>query len=252
MATLIKHSGDNLESDGWVIGTSTSGNRDGARDGAGGTGFNVLADTTQTDTTAIQIIYVAGRGAGTYYFRRYFAVFDTSQITSIHDVTSAKISLFKSPTQAYATNGNIILVKSTAFGGDGNTALHHSDKRAYPGYSAATTMLNNVTTYSNSTNFNVSNGYVDFTLNNDALTDIKNNSVLIIMAVNYDHDYLYTNPSTSTHITDNIRFDDYSGTSSDPKLTIEYAIPLPTYNNRANFIKTTSGNINITSGKVTL
>jgi len=250
MPILTKYSADSLETDGNIVGTSTDGNRDGARDGTGGVGtFAETARDHNVDAeAAIQIIYSPGRGAGTYYFRRYYTVFDTSEITLAHTVNSATISLYK---DAATNGGNVIMVKSTAFGGDGATALHVDDKRAYPGYSAATTMLNNVTDYSSVVDWeNASTGYVSFTLTGDALADIKNNDVLIIMTVNYDHDYLYTNPGATTFINADLYYDEYTGTSRDPKLIINYAAPKPTYNNKSNYIRTSSGNINISSGNI--
>ena len=80
-------------------------------------------------TTAISSSYFSGRGGGNdYRVYRAFFVFDTSGITGT--VAEAKIGL-----KGYsASSGSAIAVKSTAFGGDGGTALASGDIDAISGW----------------------------------------------------------------------------------------------------------------------
>lgn len=161
-----------------------------------------------------------GRGADHFSVRRIFFYFDTSGITST--VSSATFNLFRTSS---TPTGDAILIKSTAFGGDGGTALSTSDFDAFPGFSAGNTMSGNVTDYSQkftmasvwSSSTSYSSGGI--TLNSDALSDMVSNDYLILALVNSDYDYKNIEPpganvsSLAPFYTAN-----YTGTSRDPKI----------------------------------
>jgi hypothetical protein len=103
-------------------------------------------------------------------------------------------------------------MKSTAFGGDGGTALHGDD-------------FNNVTwgtAYSAEITNNGSAEYQDYTLNAAALSDIKDDDVLIIAIVHHDYDYSDSAPGSDVNINTTMATSDYSGTSRDPY--IDYTV----------------------------
>ena len=113
--------------DGYVATTNQSSWTN-ARDAANGTG------TSAVTTSAFGFTYViraAGRGGGvTYSVYRSFLWFDTSGITA--NVASATLSIYGT---SATPDGSIIAVKSTAFGGDGGSALVKADFNAIAGFS---------------------------------------------------------------------------------------------------------------------
>ena len=160
-------------------------------------------------STAIQASYFLGRGGGNDYrvFRSFFC-FDTSGVTGT--VSEAKIGL-----KGYSTNsGSAIAVKSTAFGGDGGTALANGDFDAIVGWSAGSSLAGSATVYgSQITSWNNS-AFNEFTGSSDLLADIKNNNVVIVCVMNYTQDYLNSAATSSNQA--GVHFAEWSSTSSDP------------------------------------
>ena len=250
MPSLTKYSAASLKEDGYILHTTTAGNQQGARDGTGGSG-TVNESVVISNATFSQVTFIAdtGRGGGTHYYGRYFVCFPTSDLNAgSHTITSATLNIKKSSTTGTASN--LICVKSNAFGGDGNTGLQASDKRAYTGYTANSSMASAVTDYSSvDSSFGGSslNTYTSITLNATASNDILNNDVIIIMVVDYDYDYLNVVPSSSTFRNNYWYGDNQSGTSSDPFLSIDYEEVLS-----SGTIKLNSGLIQLNSGKIIL
>ena len=179
--------------------------------------------TTGTSGGVYLYLKQPGRGGGSHYsVRRSFFYFDTSGITST--VSSATFNLFRTTSTPTET---ALLVKSTAFGGDGGTALSTGDFDAFPGFTAGSTdsMQGAVTDYSSEftmasvwTSINsYSSGGV--TLSSDALSDMVSNDYLIFALVNSDYDYKNIDPAGST-VGSLAPFytTDYTGTSRDPKI----------------------------------
>ena len=184
------------------------------------------ADSVSTSATSHQVyLYYKqpGRGGSSHYsVRRIFYYFDTSGITST--VSSATFNLFRS---TLTPTNKAILVKSTAFGGDGGTALSTGDFDAFPGFTAGSTdsMQGAVTDYSSEftmasvwTSINsYSSGGV--TLSSDALSDMLSNDYLIFAMINADFDYKDQEPggpldgSLAPFYAAN-----YTGTDRDPKI----------------------------------
>jgi hypothetical protein len=203
MPSIIANSNDNTA---YAIAGTWAGVRD-------ATGGNVSSFWASTGTLSLvnRVMYHSGRG--NYFLHRWFMWFDTSGITSTP--SSANISL----TVTGAGSGDSIIIKSTAFGGDGLSALATGDYDAFPGFSTGASMSGNVTDYSNNVTNNAANPLV-YTLNSDALSDMTSNNYLIVCVVNYSFDYLNVSsglPSTNSHDL-GIRTADYSTASERPTL----------------------------------
>ena len=166
------------------------------RDNANATTVNTA---TQRSGGAITVFHTAGRGSDAYNVSRSYFYFDTSGITGT--ISSATLKIYGYQTSA----GDVIAIKSTAFGGDGGTALAASD---YSAIDFSTAYSAELATWSTS-------GYNDITLNATATADIKNNNAFIVCLVEYDHDYADSAPS-NTSIQTGMYFEPYTGTSFDP------------------------------------
>ena len=185
---------------------------------------SVSINTTSTSLTANLYQRASGRGGGvTYRVDRIFLYFDTSTITSTP--ASATFSIQRTTT---APLGNFRIIKSNAFGGDGQTALAKADFDAFPGFSAGSGMGSNVTDYCDDTiaasAWGTSNAYntTAINLNSTALSDMASNDFFILAIVNFDFDYKNVEPpifvtQRLTHYTP-----DNTGTSRDPK--IDYVV----------------------------
>ena len=174
--------------DGWISSNAQS-SWAAARDiTSGGT-----PDTNDLQFNSATIAVKAGsRGGGsTYYVNRTFMYFDTSGITGT--VASATIKV-----KGYQFNtGSVIAVKSTAFGGDGGTALASGDIDAIVGWTTGASAAGNVTDYSSQITSGWNNSaYNDLASTSDLRADMKNNDAVIICFMNYTYDYLNVEPSS--------------------------------------------------------
>ena len=122
-------------------------------------------------------------GAGNHHLIRSFYYFDFSGVSGT--VASATLSIYG------LTNGGLDcrIIKSTAFGGDGGTALVTSDWAAIPGYNSGGTLSGNVTEYSTEITSWSTSGYNNFGLNGTAISDINSVSRLIVCLIDSDFDY---------------------------------------------------------------
>ena len=162
-----------------------------ARDDTSGT-VTGLTNTANSSLTAA-IRYGARGGGNTYKIFRSFMWFDTSGITGTVSAATIKI-------RGYSTNdGSVIAVKSTAFGGDGGTALAAADLDAITGYSAGSSLAGNATVYGPQilTSSWSTSGYNDFTGTSDLLADMQNNDAVIICFLDYTNDYLNSAPGSN-------------------------------------------------------
>ena len=179
------------------------------------TSASTLLVGSQRTTNFTQVVRSAGRGGGNVYsVYRSFLFFDTSGITAT--VASAELSI-----RGYSANdGSVIAVKSTAFGGDGGTALAASDFNAISGWSAGSSLAGSATVYGaqkTTTNWTTSGG-TDFTATSDLLTDMKNNDVVIICFMDYTNDYLNVALTSNGYLNIGAFYAEYSGVSRDPKI----------------------------------
>ena len=159
-------------------------------------------------------------GGSAFTVSRSFMYFDTSGITGTVATATIKI-------HGYSGNdGSVIVLKSTAFGGDGGTALASTDLDNISGFSAGSSLDGSATVYAPqilTTNWSTS-GYNDMTGTSDLKTDMQNNDVVIICFMDYTNDYL--NVALTSNVVLNIggRYAESggSGTSQDPY--IEYTL----------------------------
>ena len=190
-----------------------------ARDHNGSGG---LVNTSNAANSLFTLISKAAtRGGGSAYgIGRSFMYFDTSGITGTVATATIKI-------HGYSGNdGSIIAVKSTAFGGDGGTALASTDLDNISGFSAGSSLDGNATVYAPqilTTNWSTT-GYNDMTGTSDLKADMQNNDVVIICFMDYTNDYLNVAPTSNAALNIGARFTESggSGTSQDPY--IEYTL----------------------------
>ena len=126
-----------------------------------------------TSTNAIQAVFSTGRGGGTFSIIRSFFHFDVSAVTGT--VSSVTLNVVGN----FSTTSDGIVLKSTAFGGDGGTALSTSDYFSSIDYSTAYSA--EFTTWSTGTN--------TISLNSTAESDIQNNNDFNIALVNHSNDF---------------------------------------------------------------
>tara|TARA_R100000700_G_C3172847_1_gene147332 strand:+ start:1946 stop:2674 length:729 start_codon:yes stop_codon:yes gene_type:complete len=184
-----------------------------ARDHAG----NALSDNSSATSNLVGARRFPSRGGGNLFqVSRAFYHFNTAGITSI---SSATIKIYG---YGSSTSGSCIAVKSTAFGGDGNSDLVVGDFDAIVGYQTASDLSGSVTEYSSP----IESGewdnttYNDLTGTSDLVNDMRANDDVIICLMDYNNDY------KNEASTDNLYIGAYStewgGTSKDPY--IEYAL----------------------------
>ena len=133
---------------------------------------NAASAVTNGGTATHTVQYFTGR---TKRFKRVFLHFDTSGITST--LSAAHIDI--SGSGASPDPNDTIMVKSTAFGGDGGTALATSDHFSSIDYGTA--YSDELTTWSTNNN--------EYTLTAAALADIKNNDHFTLAVIDHDNDY---------------------------------------------------------------
>ena len=184
---------------------------------------NGIGGGLQTNISITGAFVLAGRaatrsGGAAYSIFRAFMYFDTSGITGT--VSSAKIKIFGKD----HNDGSAIAVKSTAFGGDGGTALASTDLNNIAGFSAGSSLDGLATDYSlpiTTTGYSTS-GYNDFTGTADLKADMKNNDVVIICFMDYTNDYLNSALTSNQTLNYGAFMTDNAGTSKDPY--IEYTL----------------------------
>jgi len=157
-------------------------NRQGLGTGIGNRNFN----TARTNAASAVTDGITGNGIVQYFatgrtkrFKRVFLHFDTSGITGT--VSAAHIDI--NGTDGAGGNpdpNDTIMIKSTAFGGDGGTALATSDHFSSLDYSTA--YSSELTTWSQGNN--------EYTLTAAALADIKNNDHFTLAIIDHDNDYV--------------------------------------------------------------
>lgn len=149
-----------------------------------GTGIaNGTFSTARTNAASSVTDGISGNGTVQFFtgrtkrFKRVFLHFDTSGITST--LSAAHIDINGSDGSTSPDPNDTIMVKSTAFGGDGGTALATSDHFSSLDYSTA--YSSELTTWSTGNN--------EYTLTAAALADIKDNDHFTVAIVDHDNDY---------------------------------------------------------------
>ena len=160
-----------------------------------GTGItNKIFSTARTNAASAVTDGITGEFDVQYFtsgrtkrFKRVFLHFDTSGITGT--VTAAHIDV-NGASGVDADPNDTIIIKSTAFGGDGGTALATSDHFSSLDYSTA--YSSELTTWSTGNN--------EYTLTAAALADIKNNDHFTLAIIDHDNDYANTDTATVSDI----------------------------------------------------
>ncbi len=121
-------------------------------------------------------------------FKRVFLYFDTSGITGT--LSSATVEV-DGGSVSDADPNDTILIKSSAFGGDGGTALATSDHFSSLDYTTAYSA--ELTVWNTSTN--------KYVLTAAALADIKNNDHFTLAIIDNDNDYANSDTTATADIT---------------------------------------------------
>tara|TARA_R100001509_G_scaffold106714_2_gene63301 strand:- start:364 stop:1029 length:666 start_codon:yes stop_codon:yes gene_type:complete len=158
------------------------------------------SSATDNPNSNLSVQFFVGRGA--HRFSRAFIHFDTSSITTA--VSAAHIDIAGGTIGSPDPN-DTILIKSTAFGGDGGTAIANSDMFSSLDYSTA--YSTELTGWNQSANN-------EYTLTAAALSDIQNNDDFIVAVIMHDPDYA----NTDTNQTEDIVID--FGTT----ITLDYTL----------------------------
>jgi len=163
--------------------------------------------TTNTTANAIRAYEVFSRGGTTGVCCRTFLFFDVSSIVGDGIITDATLSVLGGSTFQQL---NTITVKGDAWGTDGST----------------TTLAN--ANYSD-LDFNIPysdplygwdlNAYNNYALYGDAINDMQTFGYLNIVVIDYDYDYLDSNPGLGFSQENDVEFLD---STSPIKLTISY------------------------------
>jgi len=145
-------------------------------------GSTVVNPSSGTFSDGIRYALAAGRKGASYNITRHFYYFDTSGITG--DVSSASVNILG----AHNETANVILVPSTAFGGDGSADIVAAD-------------FNNVTF--DSSYSAVFTGWDDgannsLILKTAAANFIRDNDYFICAVIEAAYDYADNDPGSAT------------------------------------------------------
>ena len=225
MATIYAHT-----QDGYVTRFNQSSWSD-ARANSSGTGGSSIQPAHFAGISAYRAL---ARGGGfAYSIYRSFMFFDTSGITSNVDSATLKIYGFNQ------SGGDLIALKSTS----DILVLGTSDFEAIVGWDSSGTdgsgggdMESSVTKYSNEITTWSTTGYNNITLNAQALADMRDDNTVYIALVNFDYDLKDVEPTGYSSHRNGLYYQNYTGTSRDPKLV--YTLALPTTTDNAVFFGT--------------
>lgn len=166
-------------------------NRVGSAIGLGSTTFstarqsnaNTVTDNPSgSDPNAVQHFFSSGRGGGTHKMNRVFVHFDTSSISTTPQDAVIKITV------ATNTSADIIVVRSSAMGADGSTALAASEFFSSISYSQPFS----------SEVASLVNGNNDITLNASALSLLGSNDNFTVAIIEHDSDFQNTANTSGT------------------------------------------------------
>ena len=177
-------------------------------------------------------IKASSRGGGSVYtIYRSFMAFDVSGISANVDSATLKIYGFNQ------SSGDLIAVKATS----DIQILGTADFEAIEGWDSSGTdgsgggdMESSVTKYSNEITTWSSFSYIDIALNAQAKADMRDNGTINIALINFDYDLKDVEPTDSTG-RNGLFYQNYTGTSRDPKLVYTLALPTTTTDNAVFF-----------------
>lgn len=193
-------------------------NRQGTATGTVSSNFNsartsAAASVNDGDTsssTHVQYFHSAGRGGLTKRFKRTFLHFNTSSITGT--LSAAHIDIDGGG--ASGDPNDTIMIKSTAFGGNGGTALSTSD--FYSSLDYSTPYSTELTSWSTGNN--------EYTLTAAALADIRSNNNFTLAIIEHDSDYANSDQANVSDISINLG----------ATITLDYTLAPLAYSNNVN------------------
>jgi hypothetical protein len=160
------------------------------------TANGVAVDPTYATSAATEYRRQAGRSGNVYAIYRTFYYFDTSGITG--NVTDSSLNILGSHTET----ATVIVVPSTAFGGDGSADIVVGDydnitfDTSYgAAFSAWDDGLNNELEFRNKDN-----------VEGAANASIRDNDYFICAVIEYAYDYSDTDPGSTTTVSSGINF----------------------------------------------
>jgi hypothetical protein len=146
----------------------------------------VSVDPTFSTANAIGYAALSGRGGNIYAIYRTFYYFDTSGITG--NVTDSSLNIMG----ASAETATVIVVPSTAFGGDGSADIVNTD---YNNITFNTTYGAGFTGWDDGANNELEfrdNANAEGTVN----AAIRDNDAFIVAVIEYEHDYSDSAPGS--------------------------------------------------------
>ena len=170
------------------------------------------ANESSSSSSVFAVQFFTGRG-GIHRFTRLYAHFDTSGITGT--VSNITLTIHGGTSTSTA---DVIVLKSSAFGGDGGTALATSDFYSEIDYAS---------TYSSEYTTTWATGANDIPLTGRAETDMQDDDDFTIAIVNHDRDY--SNSDGSSTESNQVDFSKhfvltYTETTSSPDNSFQYKV----------------------------
>ena len=176
----------NVSTTGYIRGSSNSNFTDAREDD----GSFVVNGGTGTVNPAVEYIFSSGRGGGTHRMIRTYLDFNTSGITDT--VSSATLNI----ASLGSNSGDIIGLKTTAFGSSGGGTLSAASFFSTIDYTTAYTA--EISTWQAGSGKTPANNAI--TLNSTARSDMSSNNRFQIALVN--HTYDYANSGASVTVTE--------------------------------------------------
>ena len=165
---------------------------------------NTSADGVSSSTTSYSVGpgHTTGRGGG-YTNNRAFFTFDISSVPPGGRITSVKFFL-----DAVLTSTNkLVIVRST-------------NEDLLPGASDYGSVFPSIAAYASAQVISTSGSTI--TLNSAAMSDVQKLNNYFTIAVVGERDYTDSQPASNTDYGVSIRMSETGGTSTDPKLTIDW------------------------------
>lgn len=150
-----------------------------ARDATAANSFTEYSSATD-NAGAIVEVYTSGRGGGAYVVQRTFLVFDVSGVGGT--ITAIDLKIYG----VTANTVDVMVAKSTAFGGDSSSAFVEGD---FDNWSP-----DSPTAYMASSPAWSINTYNTLTLNATAVSDANTNGYLNVVVLGNDYDYVDNEP----------------------------------------------------------
>ena len=190
--------------------------------GDASTNGGIRSDSLSSYSIGVYNRKQAGRGGSNWYCYRSYFSFDVSGESGTVD--SATIKLYLDNVGSAGLAARVVLVEATAFAGGiadfGNC------------FSSGSTLGTLVAPY---VTVSATAGYHDFELNSDGITALNNavgSGQFQVCLMGYVFDYSNSDPGAgSTYTRISVTYSEYTGTSRDPKVEIDYeAVAAVTHN----------------------